>query len=471
MQKDDRERATSTTRAAVALALLLAVVAGPIVQENSGLTAPRYALAAALTEHQTLVLDRYRDHVFIDRLELDGHLYSDKAPGQPFASVPAYVVGKALGAESATVVRVRGNLGLWGVTLWSSLVPALALVVLMVRRGASLGPRAATVGAAGAAFGTLLLPYAAQLYGHVLAAALGFGAWCWLRSRALTNGTVAVAGALVGAAVLVEYQMAILALVLAAWLARRAPSRLPAFAAGGAPAVVLLLLYQWALLGSPFASTYSRKPKHDGATPLITGIPKPFQAVEILLGSRGLFLFTPVVAVGLWGLWRLTRKAGPLRDDGLVGLAVLAGFFLLQAGWPNPWGGEVPGPRYMIPALPFLAVGIARAWTERRTLVVVTGAVSVFSMSWPLVARHLVPDGGYLVDSQLTDVRVFGFMPTTFTMGLGWAGWIVHVLLVLAALRFLEQTLQRVDPVSRVPSGAGRILGSDGAAPAQRHDP
>jgi hypothetical protein len=350
-------------------------------------------------------------------------------------------------------------------------VPAVALVLMMVRRGASLGPRAATVGAAGAAFGTLLLPYAAQLYGHVLAAALGFGAWCWLRSRPPTARTGVLAGLLVGAAVTVEYQMAILALVLVMWIARRARSMLAPFVAGGVPAVLLLLGYQWALLGSPFASTYSRKPKHDGATPLITGIPKPLQSLEILFGSRGLILFTPIVAVGVWGLWRLARRAGPLRDDGLVGLAVLGGFFLLQSGWPNPWGGEVPGPRYMIPALPFLAVGIGWAWTSRRTLVLVTGAVSVFSMTWPLVARHLVYDGGYLIESQLSDVRVHGFMPTIFTMALGGLGWIPHVLLIILALRLLERTLDRVDGASAAVADSGRILGIDGATPADRHDP
>ncbi|MEO6317430.1 MAG: hypothetical protein ABIP36_01480 [Acidimicrobiales bacterium] len=422
----------------LALAALLGVVVGPVVQEYTAPTAPRYTLAAALVEHQTLELDRYRANVFIDRLELDGHLYSDKAPGQPFFSVPAYAASQLVGAEPATVVRLRGNLGLWAVTAWSSLLPAIALVFLVFAASRSLGDRAALAGTAGVTFGTLLLPYAAQLYGHVLGAALGFGAWTVVRSGSLSVRRALLGGLLAGAAVVVEYQTAIVLLAIGGWLVIRARRRLLWFALGGVPAILALALYQAALLGSPFASSYSKKPAHSEATPLVTGLPKPAQGLEILLGSRGLLLFTPVVAAGVWGLARLARSHREQRDDAIVGLGVLAGVFLLQAGWPNPWGGEMPGPRYMIPAMPFLGLGVTVAWRQRPRLVTVLAGISAFSMFWPLYARHLVPDGGWLVASQLTDVNLAGFMPTLFTMPMGSLGWVVHLALLICALAALD---------------------------------
>ncbi len=426
-------------RAPLALALLLAVVVGPVVQEYTAPTAPRYTLAAAIVEHHTLELDRYRRNVFIDRLELDGRLYSDKAPGQPFFSVPAYALAKGLGAESATVVRLRGNLGAWAVTAWSSLVPALVLVLLVYGSARSLGERAALAGTAAVTFGTLLLPYAAQLYGHLLGACLVFGAWRVLRDRPPDARRCLIAGLLAGAAVAVEYQTAIAVLVVGGWLAVRARRQLGWFVLGGIPAVVALAAYQTALLGSPFASSYSKKPAHSAATPLVTGIPKPLQGLEILFGSRGLLLFTPIVVAAVWGLVHLVRTDHPRRDDAVVGLVVLGGFFLLQAGWPNPWGGEMPGPRYMIPAMPFLGIGVAAAWQRKPKLVAILTGVSAFSMFWPLYARHLVPDGGWLISSQLTDVKLAGFMPTLFTMAIGSLGWVVHGALLLGTLVLLDR--------------------------------
>lgn len=452
------------SRPAWALVGLFAVVVLPVVQEYTAPTAPRYTTAAAIVEHRTIRLDRYRDAVFVDRLELDGHLYSDKAPGLRVLTVPAYAVARAVGAESATVVRLRGNLGVWAVTAWSATMPGLLLVLMMTVAARPLGTRASVVGAAGVAFGTLVLPYSAELYGHVAAATLGFGAWLVLR-RSTGRRSALAAGALVGGAVAVEYQLAILALVLGVFLAMRARRSLVTFVVGGLPAAAALLAYQWALLGSPLASTYSQKPAHEAATPLVTGIPDPLQALEILFGSRGILLFTPVIGAGVWGLWRLARAGGRLRDDAVVGLVVLLGFFLLQAGWPNPWGGEMPGPRYMIPAMPFLAVGIAAAWSARRRLVTVLLAVSVGSMVWPLVARHLVPDGGFLVRAQLADVNENGFMPTLFTLALGAAGWGVHLVIVIAAARHLEREMARAEG-----QPDARILDDHGVASSARND-
>src|SRR5690606_9543976 len=132
---------------------------------------------AALVEHRSLQLDAYRDTLLVDRVELGGHVYSDKAPLQAFAAAPVYAAGRALGFESASVNRPRQNLGLWWLTLWCSTIPGAALVVLMHRSARRVAPSGATLATVGMAFGTLLLPFSGELYGHVLSALLVYGSW------------------------------------------------------------------------------------------------------------------------------------------------------------------------------------------------------------------------------------------------------------------------------------------------------
>lgn len=415
--------------------LLVAVAMVPFVQDLTAQPAIRYAQTAALYDHGSIELDRYRGVVGVDRVERDGHLYGDKAPLQPILALPAYAVGRAVGVEPATHLRIQGNLGLWWVTLWSTVVPLLAIVAIGVTVGSRLfGPRQAVAGTLAITMGTLLAAYGTQLYAHVLAALFGWCCWLVVARSSRSLWWSALAGVLGGAAVATEYPLAIVVLVCAGVLVQqRAWHRLAAFAAGGLPFVGLLLGYQWVAYGSPFTVSYSEKPVHE-AEPLVVGLPTPLRLVEVLIGSRGMFLFTPIVVVALWGLWKLARGAdGERRLHGIVGLAVFGGFLLMQAGWSNPWGGESPGPRYMIPALPFLIVGLSSIWDSAASwrfadlpLVKCLVGWSVFAMATTVVADHLVPGGGVAVLHHLRWLVDHGAVTTLWTMALGPVGWVLH---------------------------------------------
>lgn len=412
---------------------LLAVALVPFVQELTAQPAIRYAETAAMVEHHSLRVDPYRRGVGVDRVERDGHLYSDKGPIQPLLATPFYSVASVVGAESASVVRVQGNLGLWWVTLWSSLVPLLVICGLGIKvAGRLFDRRRAVLASLGLCGGTLLLVYSTQLYAHVLAGALGWGAWLALsRSRTQAGpGTkwVLLAGALVGTAVATEYQLMIVGVVLAVVLiADRTWRRLAVFVAGGLPFAALLALYQRAAYGGFFTVSYSEKPEH-AADPAILRLPNPVRFLEVLLGSRGLLIFSPIVAVAVWGLVRLVRHVtGEARSHAIVGLSVFAGFVLLQSSWQNPWGGEAPGPRYVIPALPFLLVGLAEVWDVAGRVRWLAIRWSVVAMALPVVAFHLVPQGAVTDAYQLMRLREDGPVVTLWTMALGPIGWLVHL--------------------------------------------
>lgn len=54
-------------------------------------------------------------------------------------------------------------------------------------------------------------------------------------------------------------------------------------------------------------------------------------------------------------------------------------FLVLEFGYYNPHGGASPGQRVLVPALPFLAMGLAPAFSARPKLTVTLAAASVIA--------------------------------------------------------------------------------------------
>lgn len=417
----------SPPRVDLALAALLIAAIGPFVQTLTAQGAARYSLTAAVVEQGTVRLDAYEATLGMDRVELDGHLYSDKAPAQPLLGVPVLAVAKALGDEPATAGRLEGNLGLWSQTLVFCTLPAAALIVLMRRHAARSVPSdLAILAAISLSFGTMLLPFSTALYGHMMATTLGFGAWHLLSRHEPSTGAVAAAGTLAALAVATEYPLGLASIILGIWVLWRLGFRsavvfgVPHLAVG-----IGLVLYNSAVYGTA-GSGYARK----GDPSAITA-PRLDNVIEMLVGAKG-FIYTPIVIVGIIVLASSLRRRPALA----VPAAMVVAYYSLQAGWPNPWGGGGPGPRYTSPMLPYLvvpvAIALARLTGARRAIV--TG-VGIVSMGLIVVTYELADE---LLIGHLENIRQFGVNPTIYTMAIGPLGWLLHAITVIAALAVLR---------------------------------
>lgn len=406
-------------RSDVLLAVAVALVVAPVFQPLMAQQASRYALTAALWDGRTVVLDDYAHLLSVDRAERGGRLYSDKAPGQPALAVPAYAAYRLFGGPPATAARWYADPGLWIVSLWSAALPAAVLAVLMRRLALRAAPRGATVAALALAFGTMLLPFATVLFSHVLAGALGLGAYLLVSRPRPGRGALAAAGLVAGLAVTVEYTMAFVALLVAAVALARHGRRVGWLVAAAVPAGAALAAYHWVAFGGPLTTGYRFSGFAEQHSRGIVGVrpPEPALLAEVLLGERGLFVLTPVVLVGVVGAVLLLRARGQARTDAAVALGVLAFFLVVMGGWGNATGGASPGPRYAVPALPFLASGVAVAWQRSPWLTGAAAAVGAATMglatftlplAQPSEPSALAWWAGRLADGQVADTLLTG---------------------------------------------------------------
>ena len=108
--------------------------------------------------------------------------------------------------------------------------------------------------------------------------------------------------------------------------------------------------------------------------------------MDLLVANRGLLVLTPVIVAALAGVVLLRR--GRHRTEANVIIAVAAVYFVYNAGYWLTFGGGTPGPRFLIPALPFVAVGLAPAY---RRFPAVTLALAIPSAVFMVVAALTFP--------------------------------------------------------------------------------
>ena len=363
----------------------------------------------------------------MDRATYRGHLYSDKAPGLSVLELPAAEAVRL----SPPPAWPHAGAQLWAIRLLTTGIAFLACAFLVGRVCEGLAPGFGGISLVTFALGTLVAPFAVANFDHVPAAALGFGAFvlAWRRSPLL-------AGVLAGVALTVEYEAAAILLIVGAYVALHGRGPLLRYVGGALPPVALLLAYDWLSFGAPWRLSYryvtNQFPEQASGFFGIS-LPHPASIREVFIGNGGLLMISPVVVAAGWGLVLLARR---YPAEAIVCAAVTVFFVTLNCGYYLPYGGISPGPRFLIPALPFLAVGLASAFARYPRLSALLAAVSVVAMTavtltwstsqpdrpliWGLLA-HLPLDLG---SSRFVSLLIFNVFDWLGLSG-GWAAGIV----------------------------------------------
>jgi hypothetical protein len=426
MMKHWLDQISRERRTEIALFLLLAVCYAYIFprwadpNQNS-----RLDMVVAVVEDGTFQIDKYVQNT-VDYAKVGEHYYSDKAPGTAFLGIPLYAGLKlvldlpiidrlterlanteafkaTLRAEGSGILKqkVRFALAQVVLTFVISALPSAFLGVLLYRLLARFTPSIwARLGVVlGYGLLTPAFAYADAFYGHQLSAALLFGAFylAFVRPAPLSREALIGIGLLLGYSVITEYPSILMAGILYLYVLDRLSRegnwrRLGWVTLTGALIAAGWMVYNTAVFGGPLALGYSNSElwvtqHHTGFMSLT--MPHWEALWGITFGIfRGLFVLSPLLLLSLpgFGLWWRSRER---RPEFWVAATSVLSFFLFNASSGMWWGGFAVGPRYLLPALPFLALPIIfvfREWGRQWWLRVLLTLLALWSLiaTWGL---------------------------------------------------------------------------------------
>jgi hypothetical protein len=351
----------------------------------------RLFAAVSLVEQGDATIDEF-GKLTIDKAEFGQHTYLDKAPGMTVMAMPAVWIADTLtGTTAAPLAKTMGDPGLWdymrlrqriAVAMTVAVLTALATVLLLdLATGITGSASAGFVTALAYALATPVWGWSTTLFGHAPVGALLLIA-TWAIWRGTSGDGIGrwryplLAGAALGWALVVEFSVVIPGLPIVLWTIWRTravtwPVRARLFglaAAAGLVALVPLLVYNQIAFGTPFKVGYEGVVGFNGMKQGFFGLtyPKIEVLAQIVFGTeRGLIWVAPVLMLAPFGLARLIRNPAT-RDLGWLCTAIAIGVLLYNSAYVYWDGGYATGPRHSVPAIGFLALGLAPLWQGWR---------------------------------------------------------------------------------------------------------
>jgi len=412
---------------------------------------PRVYLVKAMVDDHAFTIDGgvARWGATADVSPAGGHQYSNKAPGSSMLAVPAYAAVRLVTEPSLAV-------SLWICRLVAGILPMLGFLWLLWGFLARFAPDPAVrrLVLVAYALGSMAMTYSILFYSHQLGAVCVGSAWILAvdvaeRRRGLR--AMAVAGALAGAAPLVDYQAVFAAVPVAVYvvarmwrtMTRQELARAVGVAAvAAAIPIAILLAYHAACFGSPWRTGYDASTTfaqfHQQGFLGITALRWEAFHGSMIRPDNGLVFLAPWLLIAIPGSVVLARTE---RGLAAVGIAVAVIYILFVSSinfWRGGWG---VGPRYITAMLPFLLPAIAaqlQAWKGRPLVLGIAAGTIVTGVAIYTLANLTFPYWPDSLKNPLVEVtfRMLGdgLVAPNVGSALGWIGAVPYLALVAVLL-------------------------------------
>jgi hypothetical protein len=323
-----------------------------------------YTTESLVLRGSTAVPQAVQLHNFYGRYDLHGEPRAAYPPGQALLSAPYYALGQYLLARLPGVPAEDTDLVVAFTSCLSSATFSALTVMFffLLLVGIAIPLRTALFAAVVAGLGTPIFAYSGWLYSEPLSAAILVGMAWFLFGRGhgpINLRTASIAGLVLGLATIVRPTnvLAIPIFAIAILVRDGKPALRAAFllCVTAAIGVAILFAHNTLLFGGPFEFGYptaaeGAKRLNTFDTPLLTGL-----YGFLLSPGKSIFIFAPPVILALAGLRRLWKLE---RGAATVAMLLPLIYILFYARYTQWEGGYCVGPRYLVPSIVLLCLGL-----------------------------------------------------------------------------------------------------------------